>query len=178
MIRMAGKRIAESKSLLRNKERSHACPPPRVYRKQLLDWGAHACRVLVIAYRDHELSKKIVSAERRRNAGEGAAGLSNKHATRARSLIRVICEIRGSHPFFLRICCGQCVSCSGASCCTGEDFFKNSASEPLTISESALFFLSRRKGGSSNKERVLRTFGTANWTQFCPGIWARLRRDK
>ncbi len=28
-------------------------------------------------------------------------------------------------------------------------------------------------GNSSNQEFVLRTFGTANWTQFCPGLSRR-----
>jgi hypothetical protein len=39
----------------------------------------------------------------------------------------------------------------------------------LTNPRFGVVYLSRWKRGSSNQGVCSRTFGTANWTQFCPG---------
>src|SRR6266480_3623361 len=40
------------------------------------------------------------------------------------------------------------------------------------------FLIPRKAGNSPNQEFVLRTFGTANWTQFCPGNDTRKAADR
>jgi hypothetical protein len=40
------------------------------------------------------------------------------------------------------------------------------------------FFIPLKRGNSPNQEFVLRTFGTANWTQFCPGNDTRKAVDR
>src|SRR5258707_5581117 len=48
----------------------------------------------------------------------------------------------------------------------------------LTPGWLGLFFYPADAGDSSNQEIVLRTFGTANWTQFCPGNDTRQAVDR